>query len=258
MMTMKHEKCIASETPVSLFLHFFGFLWYCFGIYHDRHTYVVPIYMAFGGRFQHLTMTTAYMIFAATGIASLVDCIQIITHYYKYFISGSKHCAEFISVLISIRDELMCSFVFTFGTLVSILYWICRAIVDPTITTREYEKVIPVFGWYNQFLHTVPLFYSVVLMANINYQYTTISRAVFTLVTFDISFCCWLFYCFYVNGFWAYGYFKILSMNEIILTLSLVSTLSILAYLSCRKLSILIWKKATMDRTLIKAEQKQH
>ena len=258
MMTMKPDKCIASVTPVSLFLHLFGFLWYCFGIYHDRHTYIVSEYMAFGGRFQHLTMITAYIIFGATGIASLVDCIQIITHSYKCSTSRSKHCAEFISVLILIRDELMSVVVFTFGTLVPLLYWVRRVIVDPTIRTREYVNVIPLFGWYNQFLHTVSLFYSVVLIANVNYQYTTISRAVLTLLTFDVGYFCWLLCCFYVNGFWAYDILEILSLKEFSFAVSLVSILTILAYLLGRKLSALFWNNAKRDRTIIKAAKKQH
>ena len=231
-------------TYTSFILHFIGFLWYCFGIYHDRNSYVLIIYDGYGGRFQFVTLITVYITWFATAFATVTDLIQIRRNGY------SRNISKFINI----RDELMTSLVFTLCAFCCILFWMYY-FIDPALFNPELAKVIPVTGWFNQFLHTVPFFYAVILTINVNYQYSTVVRSSFILMVAAIGLRTWVRHCGSVNGYFGYPMLETLSPNlwYLFFTLCFIALFTINH--SGRKMASLVWNKKKMEHTM---KTKQH
>ena len=254
----KSCKCTASVTYTSFLLHFLGFVWYSFGLYHDRNYYSIPQFMAFGGRFQYLTLITAYFTWIVSGMASVIDLIQITTNYLEDSKPTSEGYVESKSKLINIRDELISLWVFTLAVFVCFMYWVICAIDPDGMRPPDIVKVIPLFGWFNQFLHTVPLFYVIILISMINYEYSNLQRVIFSLITFTSGYISWMWYCATANGFWAYDFMGKLSNTEFCLFLIGCIGVVIAIYFAGRKYASLIWSEDKRDALLIEKEKKKY
>ena len=257
-MIVKPCKCTASVTYTSFILHIIGFIWYCVGLYHDRKYNTVPQIMAFGGRFQYLTAITAYLTWIVTGIASVVDLIQLTTNYCEDANKTSEGYVKSKSKLINIRDELITLWVFTLAVFVCIMYWILCAIDLEGMRPPEIAKVIPLFGWINHFFHTVPLLYVIVLTCSINYQYSDLPRVMFTLITILFSYISWMWFCAAINGFWAYKFFGKLNNKQFVLFFIACFVFETSIYFAGRKLAALIWTESKIDLLLTEKGKKKH
>lgn len=238
-------KCIPSVTKTSLVLHFLGSLWYAFGIYHDRRYHIdAPIFNGFGGRFKYLTMISAYLTFIFSMVAFSVDLIQLTTTSLQpEEVTDKNGYTKNSSRLIRIRDELISCWVYLGCTIVPILYWGLIVVDYDGIHNEETEKRSPLLGWYNQFLHTIPLPYVVLLISCVNYEYRSVKRVFISTSLATIAYISWMAYCAKVNGLWAYPILQKQTTPEFIVFIGVCIVIIMLLQLSGRKISSVIWSE---------------
>jgi len=239
-------KCYPAVTKTSLFLHILGTLCYSYGIYYDRINYrTYPKFETFGGRFKYLTMINVYFTFAASLVASLADVLQIAINWCDPLKAAQKkwHTKRETSPLIQLRDELMSCWVYLLCSVVTTLFWGIAFIDLEGIHSVEREKVSPLLGWYNQFLHTFPLPYALLLITCVNYEYKPLGN-VFLKTTFAvIAYLSWLAYCARVNGVWAYGFLRKLSAMEFAIFVCFCNVVILLVQVVGRIIASLVWNK---------------
>ena len=97
--------------------------------------------------------------------------------------------------------------------------------------------------WFNQFLHTVPFFYAVILTINVNYQYSTVVRNAFILMVVAICLKTWLQHCGSVNGYFGYTILETLSPNQWYLSFTVCVIALFTINQSNRKMSSFVWNK---------------
>ena len=250
-------KCVHSVTKKSLFLHIMGTLWYCYGLYYDRMYRFIPSFQRFGGRFQFLTIICAHIVLVSSLYAFIVDFLQIT---FKLFDSSHESKSEGYpvnkSIMISIRDELMTCWVFNLCVFVSAIYWTIIVIDKEGIHPATHEDLMPLFGWFNQFLHTIPLIYAIMLITNINYEYPPIKRVFSLTFIFMVIYLLWLAYCAKINGQWAYTFMMKQSNIQFALFICVCTGVLVFINLLGRKLSAMIWNEKKRDHVILKLRTK--
>lgn len=257
-MSSSPVKCQTSVTKISFSLHFFGFLWYCNGIYHDRTVVLLPQYSRFGGRFQYLTLLTAYAIFITTAFATIVDLIQLLTNALEKRQPDETGFREKTSFLLNIRDELVTFWCYAAGTIVVIMYWSIAAIDVDGIHPVENRILNPLFGWYNQYLHTVPLLYVNILIIFVNYSYPTVQKASFYSIIAGAGYIRWMFKCYAENGVWPYRFLGTFSTVQYFVFVVFVNIVLMIAFLCGRWLASKIWNEERKKKVLNNYKNKDH
>ena len=255
-MVSSPTRCVPSVTGTSFLLHLVAFSWCCYGTYNDRTKYAVPKYNDYGGRFQFLTMITAYICLVSYGIAFCVDLLQMVTGFLeKKEITKSGYPAH-NSMLISLRDNLVTFWVFTLSTFVVILYWSLAYIDLEGVHPAEDRKVVPLFGWFNQYLHTVPIVTAFILITNVNYTYGSFKTSLFFTVTFGSSYFMWISHLAKVKGFWVYGFMDKLSDTQFAIFIVACHIFLLVVYMFGRKVSAVCWSQEYKEKILIENERK--
>ena len=249
-------RCVPSVTYKSFFLHLLAFSWCIFGTYNDRTNYVLPKFNQYGGRFQFLTMITAYFCLVAYGVAFVVDLIQMLTGLLEGKQITKNGYTTNNSFLISLRDDLISFWAFTLSTFVVILYWSLAYIDLEGVHPAEDRKTVHLFGWYNQYLHTVPIFNALILITNVNYAYGGIKKSIIFTIIFGSSYFLWISHLAKVKGYWAYGFME--KLNDVQFGIFCVACHFIFfaLYTIGRKISALSWSQEYKERVLIEKERK--
>merc|ERR1712168_1329640 len=141
------------------------------------------------------------------------------------------------------RDELMRSWVFLSSTLVTFLFWGIAAVDLDGIHPPEHEKIFPLLGWYNNFLHTFPFVYSFLLVTRVNYRYKPLITMVTQTVVVVTLYFAWLAYCGKMNGVWAYGFLRKLSAKELAVFVIFCNVAAIFVQLIGRFIASCVWNK---------------
>lgn len=191
----------------SLLLHLSAFLWCCFGTYHDQYTYYSPNFTTYGGRFKYLTHCTAYLCLATYGFAFLVDLIYLLTS------SNTSDRNKDRSFLVSVRDYLITMWSSNLSVFVAIMFWAVACIDLEGIHPAEHQKIVPLFGWFNHYLHTVPALISFFLLINVNYQHRSFFASVVSAIVFGVSYFSWMKHISDVMGSWPYNFIDGMSTN---------------------------------------------
>lgn len=249
MVLAKPVKCIPSVTTTSLILHGLSFGWSCFGIYKDRTVYILPIFFEYGGRFQYLTMITAYFCWIANGIAFLIDLIQMMTGAFESPMSSPPEKRK-ASFMIKLRDDLMSFWTFVLSTFVVLLYWGIAAVDLEGLHPEEHRKITPLFGWYNQYLHTTPIVITFIQIMYINYQYCGIPKALFFTATLGISYISWITHLAKVKGYWAYGFMDKQTQGEFVVFVIACHMIFFSIYLIGRKIASSVWNEDYRDKMM--------
>ena len=84
------------------------------------------------------------------------------------------------------------------------------------IRTAEMQKRKPMFGLWNQFVHTIPLPYALMLITLVNYENISVQRIVCNCTAFIVGYLAWLSYCARQNGFWTYRVIQKQSSSQFI------------------------------------------
>ena len=159
------------------------------------------------------------------------------------------------SPCIRMRDELMSSWVFMSCSLVTMLYWGIAAVDLEGIHPPEHEKIVPLLGWYNNFLHTFPFVYSFLLITRVNYRYKPVISTITQTVVAVTLYFAWLAYCAKMNGVWAYGFLSKFPPKEFAVFVMFCNVAAISLQLAGRFLASCVWNKL-VDLTEI--ERKHH
>lgn len=220
--------CVASSTKTSLFIHTFGVLVYCYGTYYDyyyRDTRLLS--SGFGGRLRFLTSISLYLSFISSTFAMFVDLIHV---------CGVKQKKP--SLLIRIRDELMGTWVFTLCSFVSIMYWGIAAVYLPGIHNERIEKVNPLWGWFNHYLHSFPIFYAFTLISFARYKFRPLRNIMVTMIVFVALYLSWLALCAKINGVWAYPILEHLSRVGFVIFTAVASCLLMFVHIIGRTIAL--------------------
>ena len=192
---------VAAVTIKSLILHLSAFLWCCYGAYHDQYTYYSPNFATYGGRFKYLTHCTAYLCHATYGFAFLVDLIHLLTGRNT---SGDRNKDR--SFLVSIRDYLVTMWSSNLSVFVVIMFWAVAYIDLEGIHPAEHQKIVPLFGWFNQYLHTIPGVITFILLTNVNYKHRSFLASVVSAIAFGAFYFSWMKHLADVMGTWPYSF----------------------------------------------------
>ncbi|XP_057289807.1 androgen-induced gene 1 protein-like [Hydractinia symbiolongicarpus] len=236
-MFAKPGKCAPSVTKTSCILHSSLFIWYCFGIYHDRCCYPFSENKTYGGRTKYLTHITAYLVWISSGVACFADLIQLTTNWLES--KSSKE--ESRSVILLVRDELMSFWAFTLSVFVCILYWGILYVDYDGMHSEAMEKISPLFGWFNQFLHTLPIIIAFILTICVNYQHPPIWRILIYIVTLGSGYLSWINHCAKMNGYYAYPFMNHQSSSEFIIFCIFCHFVFFFIYLIGRKFASYVW-----------------
>jgi len=255
-MGLTPARCTPSVTGKSFLLHLLAFLWSCFGIYCDRTFYSLPKFKEYGGRTQYLTMITAYVNLGCYGIGFFVDLLQIVTGFLESKKITNNGYQEHQSFLISLRDDLISFWAFTLSTFVVIMYWGIAAIDLEGLHPEEDRKYVPLFGWYNQYLHTLPIFVIFILIVNINYSYGSYKKSLVYTVMLGSSYLFWITHLAKVKGYWAYPFMEKLDKVQFSLFIVLCHVIFFAVYLIGRKVSASVWSQERKERIIIEQERK--
>jgi len=212
--TIKHV--YPSVTVRSFLIHITTFLWQLYGM------------SKYPG--AQLTQLTACVVLLSTGIATLVDFVHLV-------IGSSKR-----SFMVVIRDELMSFWCYTTGSFVPIMYW-SIVMVDPQgIHSLALEKVRPMRGWHNNFLHTAPFFLASICILFVNYEHTSVKRALVNAILLGTGYTAWMYKCKTMNGKWPYPFLDKFTMKQLTVFILCSNVLFFIMALIGRKIASLKWK----------------
>lgn len=194
-------------TKKSLLLHLLAFCWCCFGTYCDVNYYHSKSFDTYGGRFKYMTMITAYINLMAFGIAFLID-------FYILAMGKNGYLGRRI---IAVRDHLISTWVSNLSVFVVIIFWTIAAIDIEGIHPAEHQKLVPLFGWYNHYLHTIPALISTFLLINVNYTLTSLRSTTMLITLFSIIYSLWMIHLANVTGEYPYGFVDAMSRKQFVL-----------------------------------------
>jgi len=229
-MVPRPVKCCPSASRTSFLFHLFGFLINCVGVYSTKVHYVLEGQHTFGGEFKYFTMISMYIAFFATGYATLIDMIQLLTGIFE----DEETCLEVhakSSLAFWLRDQFMTVWVFVSGITVVILYNTIAIIDTDAIHPVHLQELIPLFGWYNIFLHGYPLVYNIAAVCLVNYRYMAVKFASILLFLFGAFYLIWMIIIKNNMGEWPYPFMDEMSDNQILIFVGVDVLLSILIYL---------------------------
>jgi len=252
-------KCVPTVTFTSLLVHTLGALWYTACVYYDRFVRIPPpVFLVYGGRSQYLTMNTLYLTFAASVYAFCVDLIQYTTHkLHPHCVATTNGYARNTSLLLRIRDELMSCWVYSSCTIVPIMYWGIVYFHKDGIHSQEVEKRMPLFGLWNQCVHTIPFLYAFLLLVFVNYEHIAVRRMLLNSSLFTLGYVSWMGYCAQQNGYWAYPVIQ--KQNNVQFAVFLVLNVVVLMSLQAvgRKVAAIVWSEKRCKNIVAQIESKE-
>jgi len=255
-MFTRPTKCIASVTVTSFLLHFSLFLWQLHGVYHNHLHINLPIFENYGGRLQFLTMITSYTMCVGAGFAAIVDIIQLVTGSLEEKRPSKDGFPSNSSTLISIRDEVMSFWVYNLGIFVSVLFWGIAAVDLESIHPEETNVIMPLFGWHNHFLHTLPLIIANMQVLYVNYNFPSISKALISALVFSVGYLAWMYKCKTMNGSWAYDIMDKFDQSQFVIFIVACVVFFLILSLIGRKVGCIRWNEDKKDQILISLEKK--
>jgi len=247
------SQCIPSVTWTSLILHLSAFLWYCFGVYHEAYHYRSPNFDSYGGRFKYFTVITEYLCIVVYGYSFLVDLLQITTGWLESTVTHANNgrLKDNQSIFIRLRDYLMTVWISTLSIFVVIAFWGIAAVDVEGIHPASHQKRVPLFGWFNHYLHTTPGIIAIILLTCVNYRYGSISRSTASILTFGLSYVVWMWHVAGVTGNWPYEFIDGLSREWWIAFVVVCLIVILMLDLLGRKISSIVWsekRKREMER----------
>ena len=187
----------------------------------------------FGGRTQFLPMITLYLTFMASVFAFLVDASEIIANHIDSIME--RKCGGEIAyiprhpdtLMISLRDEFMGTWVQTLCTFMSLFYWGTYLM---GLSVIQHDQFTPIGGWFNHALHTIPVVWAFLTMIYVDYEYPSLCNVFKRMVGFTGVYLVWLRICSRTNGYWAYDFIGeqpiLILANIFIFSLTLVSLMN--------------------------------
>jgi len=251
-MTSSPVKCVPSVTRTSLLVHFLGSVWYACGVYYD-HYYRndIPQFQRFGGRYQFLTQINFKVTFLASVFALCVDVIQMTTKSLQRDVEITKDgYPPNTSILIRIRDELISCWVYALCTIVPILYWGLVLVDKKSMHSAALEKQVPLFGFWNHYVHSFPLLYVFVLITWVNYDNVSTRRMLFNCWALICTYLSWLWYCAQQNGFWTYPIIQKQTRGQFVVFLCVCVGVLVVLQLVGRKWSASVWSPRRRDQEI--------
>lgn len=237
------EKVIPYVSKKSLASHLIGFIWYSCGVYYGS-TLELPDYEFYGGKFQYITHVTAYIVFFSTGLATMIDALQIATGALENHSSSKKK----ISFILMLRNDLISFWSYALCTFVCLMYWGIAAVDLDGIHPVETRPMVPINGYFNHFVHTVPIFYVNILIALVNYELPSKKKATFYSAILVITYVSWLLYCDRVNQRSAYKFMEKFSAAQFFIFVGFCILVFFGIYLLGKKFKDVIWSENQKEK----------
>eukprot|EP00111_Clytia_hemisphaerica_P003986 TCONS_00011416-protein len=239
---MSYE-CTPSVTKSSFLLHSLAFAWSCFGIYHDRTHYISPNFKTYGGRFKYLTLCNAYISLLVYGFATLSDLYNVLTDDKSKKFDKNGYPKVNQSRLIHIRDYVITTFVSSLSLVVVVMFWGVAAVDVEGIHPAEHQKLVPLFGWYNHFLHTTPALVTLALLTHVNYRFSSILESLTTVIGMGVLYFCWMSHLSTIFGEWPYGFLDNMPTEVFIVFILCVHGFIAVIHLFTRVISNIFWNE---------------
>ena len=233
-------------TTKSLFTHVAGLIWCGFGVYYGRVHYNMPAFQKYGGRFQFLTMWASYLLFLGTAVGTVVDLSQLAKRRNE-----KKNSFKKGSSLLLLRDDFMVIWA-TLNWLVPILYWSVAYFDREGIHSIEVESYYPFNGWYNHYLHSIPAFYVLLAVINVNYTHPPLTRALVYIIICFSAYISWLIWLANLNGVYVYPFLNKLSTEGFVIFIVSSCLLGFFVYLIIKFFSVILWGNAHFDAAKLK------
>ena len=242
-MVSSTEKVTPYVSKISLALHLIGFIWYLCGVYYGS-TLKLPACEFYGGKFQYITHITTYIVFFSTGLATVIDAVQTGTGALENH-SASKTEISFILIL---RNDLVSFWSYTLATFVCLMYWGIAAVDLDGIHPVEIRSMLPINGYFNHFIHSVPIFYVNILIVLVNYELPGKKKATFYSAILVITYVSWLLYCDRVNQRSAYKFMEKFSVAQFCMFVGFSILVFFGIYLLGKKFKDIIWTDNQKDK----------
>ena len=242
-MVSSTEKVTPYVSKISLALHLIGFIWYLCGVYYGF-TLKLPAYEFYGGKFQYITHITTYIVFFSTGLATVIDAVQIGTGALENHSASKRE----ISLILILRNDLVSFWSYTLATFVCLMYWGIAAVDLDGIHPVEIRSMLPINGYFNHFIHSVPIFYVNILIVLVNYELPGKKKATFYSAILVITYVSWLLYCDRVNQRSAYKFMEKFSVAQFCMFVGFSILVFFGIYLLGKKFKDIIWTDNQKDK----------
>ena len=142
------------------------------------------------------------------------------------------------------------------STLVPMLYWGIVLIDKEGIHGDEVEKHLPLFGLWNQLLHTVPMMYGFVLITCVNYNYISKRHMLFNCTAFTVGYVSWMGVCANHNGHWPYPVLDSQTPVGFVVFIGCCVVVMMLLQMVGRKVAAAVWSEQRREDVIIRSEGK--
>ncbi|KAL7294019.1 hypothetical protein TKK_0012589 [Trichogramma kaykai] len=137
------------------------------------------------------------------------------------------------------KDFLHASIGFPLSMFVGVTFWALMAVDRELVLPKALDPYFP--GWLNHLMHTLIMFTTLLEMIISSRLYPTRSQGIKALITFMLTYLCWMHYVYYRSGVWAYPVIEVLSWPLRIVFYAILLLLVIGLYFVGEKLNGLIW-----------------
>lgn len=218
----------------------------------------IPFYNTYGGRFKFLTHWSQYLHLLYFCFALPVFLFSLISlgPLIKKDQNGKQgifDCGRVTAALLRLRDTFFVSICFPGGMMVCFLFWgITIATKDDGLTSEETRKIVPLFSFYNHYLHTAPLFLNLGGIFFVKFNYPERKYGITIVSGFSVLYIAWLVHVGNHTGFWTYPFIEHQTTMEFVIFLIGSVLATIIVYISGELLSSLIWGKDETKQVKVK------
>lgn len=215
----------------------------------------LPMYSTYGGRFKFLTHLSQYL-------NALYFCFAVAVVLASQLALGRKDDGDdlarpdsdgklprIIRALIHFRDCFFVSICFPLAVMVGLLFWgVTLATWDNGGTTsRETRTIVPLFGLYNHYLHTIPLILSLTGIFLVKFRYPERKYGILAVSAFSLLYIAWFVHIGNHTGYWMYPFIEHQKMGEFLLFVIGSALAAILVYIFGEKLSFFFWRRDAVN-----------
>ena len=238
-----------SQRRISFLLYLAGAAINIAGCYYDRNYAELPSFRTYGGRAKYLTHWSQYLHTIFCIYATLLEIgigLGLTMSYGKRsFESSSKQVSneqnEEDHMLLKIRDYFFATVCFPFGVNVVILFWGITAVDPAGVAPLEVQKIVPLNGWYNHYLHTFPIIFDMLAVYFVYHQYPYRKLGILTTTMCGAAYLAWLLWIAKAANFWTYPFLGELDVHEFIVFTLGAFSLSAFYYLIGERINYFAW-----------------
>ena len=248
MVALTTNKMAAKDGGRNAFVfHLFCLLVNLAGCCYDFFYVELSSYVIYGGRLKFLTHWSQYVHTLFFAFATAINFNN------RYLIPASglapdtasslgKDAEE--SALVRLRDSVFVAVCFPLGIMVCLLFWGITLVEPGGIMTSENARMVPLYGIYNQYLHTFPLLLDLAALYLVSHIYPRRRKGVLCVVLIALSYLVWLVHIGNHTGYWCYGFLQHQTRFEFSVFVLATMLATTAVYIIGEKISAFVWRGA--------------